>query len=559
VTTAINIYENDPDFVLKAFCEGNVDYIEATSELAEMDFFKFLVGNKTLRKISLKYPTPRLKQEIPAFFHIASNMSMRLHGSHTFRHLNYIWRTGGMLEALGHEAVSKKVDPDTGNVIVACKGFNRKNSYPRKTPCNQDSVRKFSHDTDAEKLQAWYNYDIVKAFQGLGVFDSGGICIGDGTYIFVPDNPEYEGSKVMVFNENNSPVNPDKLSREELLRCRRRRCYKLVTLLYVTGNRDLFICVGARIVSGEKKEGPLLWDMVEEFNIRFPGVMKKLILDRGFINGEKMGESKQRFGVDTIIPVRKNMDIYKDIMGLAKLGEWRDYESPERKVVPAEKGEEKPEVIRMREQTRQKTLKKKKKEMEKREEPVDPAKVLVKKQVTGIDELSTWDECPILLKAAVMREEYADGHERMWTLVTTEDFSDPADLFDSYAVRTDIEERHRQYKCYWDLTGFKSRSFSHVTNQIIFVLLTYSMLQVHIRLRALGEINRQTIETLRRKLRESQPKVVIYYQDKVAFITIQRYTKLLLKLEEKARKKILKKANQMWDMLDDEDEYFDSG
>ncbi len=556
----IRVYENDPRFVLKAFREGEVDYIEATSELAEMAFFKFLVGRKVLRKLAETYPTPRKKEEVGVWFHISSDMSMRLHGSHSFRSLNYIWKTGGLIEALGQDVASKKIDPDTGNVIIECKGFNNKNVYDRTTPCDQDAVRKFSRDTHAGRLQVWYNNDVVKAYQDLGAFDSKGIFIGDSTYVFVPDNSSYEGSVVLVFDERGHPVNPDKLSREKLLRCQRRRCYKLITLLHVTGEGDLFICVGAHIVSGNEHEGPILWRMVERFCHGFPGVMKLLITDRGFINGKKMGECKKRFGVDTLIPVRKKMDIYEDIMGLTRLKgtEWEDYEAPERMVLPDEEVE-KPDVIRRREETRQKTLKKKKKKEEK-ENPPDPAEVIVKRQVTGFGDLESWVECPIPLSGGVMREEYLDGHEDRWALVTTAEFDDPAELFDDYAIREDIEERHRQYKCFWDLSKFRSQTFSLVTNQIIFVLMTYSFLQIHLRLRDLGKINRQTIETIKRKLKEAQPKVIIYHQDRVAFLTIPHSTTLLLKLTEKARKKILRRTRQMWgELLDYDVGLFDPG
>lgn len=545
----IRVYENNPGFVLRAFREGEVDYIEATSELAEMDFFKFLVGRKVLKILAETYPTPRKKEEVAVWFHISSDMSMRLHGSHSFRSLNYIWKTGGLIEALGRDIASKKIDPDTGDVIIECKGFNGKNVYERSTPCDQDTVRKFSRDTNAGRLQVWYNNDVVKAYQDLGAFDSRGIFIGDATYIFVPDNPAYEGSAVLVFDEHNHPVDPDKVSREKLLKCQRKRCYKLVTLLHVTGEGDLFICVGAHIVSGNQHENPILWRMVERFCRKFPGLMKLLITDRGFINGKKMAQCKQRFGVDTLIPVKKNMDIYEDIMGLTRLEgtEWEDHKFPERKVLPEEK-EEKPDVIRRREESRQKTLKKKKKKEEK-EKPPDPGKVIIRRQTAGFHDLDSWDKCPISLSGAVMREEYLDGHEDRWALITTKEFDNPGDLFDDYTIRKDIEERHRQYKCFWDLSKFRSTDFSLVANQIIYLLMTYSFLQIHLRLRDLGKINHQTIETIKRKLRSAQPKVIIYYQDRVAFLTIPHYTSLLLKLTEKARKRIFRRAKQMWGEL----------
>ena len=49
----------------------------------------------------------------------------------------------------------KTKHPDTGDVTIACNGFNHKNIYDRQTPCDQDFLRKFSRATDPEKLTNW--------------------------------------------------------------------------------------------------------------------------------------------------------------------------------------------------------------------------------------------------------------------------------------------------------------------------------------------------------------------------------------------------------------------
>ena len=46
-----------------------------------------------------------------------------------------------------------------------------------------------------------------------------------------------------------------------------------------------------------------------------------------------------------------------------------------------------------------------------------------------------------------------------------------------YARRTTIEERHRQLKCFYDLTDFHSRSFNAVMAQVVLVLLSYTLRQ----------------------------------------------------------------------------------
>jgi hypothetical protein len=45
----------------------------------------------------------------------------------------------------------------------------------------------------------------------------------------------------------------------------------------------------------------------------------------------------------------------------------------------------------------------------------------------------------------------------------------------SRAGGTDVEERHRQYKGFWDLTRMHSCVFSLVVNHRLFVLLGYTL------------------------------------------------------------------------------------
>ena len=63
-----------------------------------------------------------------------------------------------------------------------------------------------ARDTEPEKLEEWYNQHVTTLYRELGAFDSDGLFIADGTYLFVPDNPRYEGSQRLLFDEHNHPV-----------------------------------------------------------------------------------------------------------------------------------------------------------------------------------------------------------------------------------------------------------------------------------------------------------------------------------------------------------------
>ena len=317
------IFEKNKPLVVEALGKGEFDYIEAGSEIFETDFFRFIKGKTILDKLSESYPTPRKKEDVPLWLYVASNLSMRLHGSHSFNNFPMLVRTGGMLNAFGPKAGRKVTHPDTGDVTIACEGFNKKNYYDRETPCDQDYLRKVAKDTDAHALMKWFCVDVAKVFRKQRAFDKEGIFIGDGSYLFVPDNPNYEGSVKLLFDRHNHPISSKqykKMRDEEKIRCQWRRCYKMVTLLHTNRTLDFFFFTAVKVVEGNDHESPLLYDLVEQFVEKVgKGVMKRLILDRGFLDGEAISRCKKEYGIDILIPVRCNMDIYEDAMALFRM------------------------------------------------------------------------------------------------------------------------------------------------------------------------------------------------------------------------------------------------
>jgi len=127
------IFEQNKPLVLKALRSGEFDYIESASEVVETEFFRFIKATAILDTLAETYPTPRKKEEVPLWFYVASNLSMRLHGVHSFHSFPLVVRSGGLLTVLGPQGAQKVTHPDTGDVTIACEGFNQKNHYDRET------------------------------------------------------------------------------------------------------------------------------------------------------------------------------------------------------------------------------------------------------------------------------------------------------------------------------------------------------------------------------------------------------------------------------------------
>jgi hypothetical protein len=312
----------------------------------------------------------------------------------------------------------------------------------------------------------------------------------------------------------------------------------LVSLIHTNRTGEFFLDAAMKLTSGKNHECPILYSLVEQF-VGFPGrgVMKRLILDRGFIDGPCMGRCKTEWGLDVLIPARTNMDIYTDAVSLAQSGAlsfqaWSP-PPPAPQPVPIHR----PESIRKREQARQNPL-----AQQKAPPPSVPA---ARTEIAAVFNLETFSTCPVPLQVVVNREIDARGQSDYWVLMDTAHVADPAQCRSDYALRTAIEERHRQLKCFSGLGDFSSRAFNLIVNQVAFVLLTYSLLQWY-RLRdRRQQLNRKTCPRLLDLLRPTWTVILIYSQNYVAFLTPLEPQEMVLTLCEPARKKILAKTQKL--------------
>jgi len=127
---------------------------------------------------------------------------------------------------------------------------------------------------------------------------------------------------VMWFDEHNHPVEYTKLSPEQRLSAHRERCYKWVSLLHV--RRGAYVYAGVALLPGNAHEVGPFFKLVEQFvQTAGKGVIKWLVLDRGFIDGEQLSRCQQEWGIEVVIPMKKNMDIWADAWALAAREGWQ--------------------------------------------------------------------------------------------------------------------------------------------------------------------------------------------------------------------------------------------
>ncbi len=539
------LFEQNKPCVWEALRNGEFDYMEAASEVFEADFFRFIKARAYLDELAETYPTPRKKEEVPLWFYVASNLSMRLHGVHAFDAFPMVVRSGGMLQAFGPKAGRKVVHPETGETTVVCAGFNQKNHYARESPCDPDYLRKVAKDTEAGALLGWFNRDGVRVFRQHRVFDPEGFFIGDASYLFVPDNPNYEGSVRMRFDEHNHPVTLEqyhRMSEAQKGRCQWKRCYKMVTLLHTNRRREFFVFVAVKVISGKAHESPVLYELVKQFvEVAGSGVMKRLIVDRGFLDGQAISLCKKQYGIDVLIPLRRNMDLYADALALFREPEVSWVEDEEQKEEDKGPLRPKPPVIRQREKKRQKKLR----QLKEQQPPPPPDKVLVKTEVASMGEFQSWSSCTVPLSVVANREHYADGHTEIWFLVDTKEVQDPRQARQEYGLRPSTEERYRQLKCFSDLTHFTSRAFSLVINQVVFILLAYDLLQIYLLRQGRKDLNQKTLPRIRQQLLPADNHILVYWQNYYGLFYPFELIGFVVMLGEEARKKIAAKCRRI--------------
>jgi hypothetical protein len=540
----------DRSFVLEALRHGDIDYLEPVSEAAEADLFRHLIRRQVIQRLAETYPTPRKKEEVPVWIYLSSELTLKLHGAQSYHAFPRILRSGGLIEALGPELGGRKTPhPETGDVTLACPGFNDKNEYDRQTPCDQDFLRKFAHDTKTDRLHAWFNREAPRCLRSLGLFDSEGLFIGDASYLFVPDNEHYEQSDLLWFDEHNHPVEADKVDLSDK-RYQQHRCYKLVSLIHVNRKLDFFFVVAARVVSGRRHECPILYELVEEVvRAVHKGVIKVLIVDRGLIDGERMGHLKKKLAIDTIVPLRTNMDLYADAIGLTRLRgfAWEPY-VPQAAPPPAASASPRPATVEKREAKRQRTLAERKAKAVTAASPVSAptARPGTPQTLLGLGRgLLSWSQCPVPLTAVVNRERDEHGQTKDWVLVSTSHRFSAAQIRSTYELRPAIEERHRQYKCFWDLTRMHSCAFSLVVNQALMVLLAYTLVQAHLVLRQRQQLNHGVWERTWQLLSPTLEVVAVYYRQRFCLLTLAEFGRILLDIAEPIRGKLREKFRRI--------------
>lgn len=234
--------------------------------------------------------------------------------------------------------------------------------------------------------------------------------------------------------------------------------------VFVVYEVQLRLIVAGKVVPIQERETRHTLDLVHQAIRNLgPGILRVLVVDRGFLDGADLWHLKHTLGIDFVVPAKKNMRITADAQGLAR---------------------QDPDGASIFRQERVGTLKRGKDGREKMEGQVT---------VLGVADLTSFDQYgdpahaqqanrkdfvgKVLNALVVLRwqgEAYAAGDEKVF--LTSLPISSPLVILDLYDLRSLIENTaFRELKQGWDLESYPKKSEEAVRAHVFLTLITFTL------------------------------------------------------------------------------------
>ena len=447
----IQILKQNPKKVLESLKLGEIERMELSVEQITDEFMIYGLRGGLIDELSDSFPDPREECEITAKQILSASIAGHFQDMYALSQSPYALHSPILLAELGL------------NVKVLCEGegISRRGTQ-ENIPFTGDVIRKMLYGIeDPFILIEWYNSVVGGAYLRQSRY-APCIHILDCTELEVNlSNKNYEGSGVVSRKREVNGVEVKEKTRG----------YKLGSLrsLLDDGGIITAIAFGAIQVHDLK----LCKKLIMTIPHLKPGDM--LIEDRGFLDGKTISRLKKKRGVDTILPLRSNMQAYNDAIVSAYHHAdipWEQHPSRENQEI---------------------------------------------KKIEHVDYL--WDECTVPLIGCVVRElkERRDGSNgrkdyNHWVFVTTRLTHTGRRMIQTYELRPEIEEDHKQWKVgLWDMTKFTSTSLVQVMYHVICVLLAYNLCQVYSNTTSGQKFAQTTLRRLRRQqIRNHDVSMVVY-------------------------------------------------
>ncbi len=264
--------------------------------------------------------------------------------------------------------------------------------------------------------------------------------------------------------------------------------YKIVFLYEIIDRKG--VIVGMRLAPIQTHDIVLGRELVEEFPFE-KGAW--LIMDRGFIDGAWIQDLKLKRQIDIFIPLRHNMQITEAAIAQADARQtWLPH--------PKRAGQyyyeiERPDLF--------------------------------------------WEECQVLQAGVVVRWIQKNGQPMEVLFVTTHHGVKGKKILEVYDQRAEIEEGHRQMKCFQGLEKLPSKKLVNIVFRLVIGVIGYNLFNLFLNSENCDTFEDYSLKTLRQKsVLEKNPKIIIYADDGFAVIKVLDLLPMILKLKKSIQQKL---------------------
>ena len=234
-------------------------------------------------------------------------------------------------------------------------------------------------------------------------------------------------------------------------------------------------------------------ELVAEFNFEENSL---ILMDRGFLDGEWITSLKRDRKIDICMPLKSNSEITQFAVAQAERDNcWTPHPTREK----------------------QKIYQIKQSELD-------------------------WNLCKRFKSGVLVRFMKKNGEEASIAFVDTREGLNGKTSLATYDQRTEIEESHRQMKCFQGLEKLPSKKLVHVIFRIIMGTIAYNLFNLILNSEKCSTLEDYTLKTprQRRKSSERNPDIIIYTGDTYAIMRNLDFLELILTLKKSTQLKLRK-------------------
>lgn len=464
----MKVCKSEKDIVLKAILQGEVDAASASFSNIIDDIMLQMSQRGLLSKLDQAFTDRRddnasIPQHLLLSLAVAAKMKLKT----SLTDIPYAINDASTLAELGYNMIDVERGLEEG-LFTEGAIRNYVNTYKDKDTSLTNDV--YSHSfVDAYNT---YVQEQVLPSQNM-----------------IPDIHILDCSKIEVLLKNKNYEHSEVVKDQDGTH----RGYKIGVLRGIVG--DVGVLEEIKMGSIKKHDMELCRDMLLKSLLLKSGDI--LINDRGFLSREVMNTLKTKRGVDTYIPVKKNMDIYKTAVSIAQeQKKWQRHPNKKRET----------------------------------------------QQIAFVSDLGPYwqseepgDDVP--LNACVVHDTKA---EEYFVFVTTDPSKSAKQIVQTYELRPEIEEDFRQLKDFWKLEDFKSTKYPFVIFHIVMLLIGYLYFQVFRTLDGNEKFQRKSLPILLKNYvpKKQSTSIILYAGAYFGIFGLMEILKLYASCSEEVKKKL---------------------